>query len=90
MARLRAERAPDGTAYERFGRDGPTALLPRGDRHYGLVHGVAREEADAVAALDDAAFLARVQDAFGWRAGRFLGCGPRSAYPVDARAGAAP
>ncbi|HEV8693858.1 MAG TPA: FAD-dependent oxidoreductase, partial [Lysobacter sp.] len=42
VTRLRAERAPDGTAYERFGVDGPTALLPRGDRHYGLIHGVAR------------------------------------------------
>lgn len=82
VTRLRTERAPDGTAYERFGNDGPTALLPRGDRHFGLVHGVAREEAGAVAALDDAALLARVQDAFGWRAGRFLACGPRSAYPV--------
>lgn len=82
VARLRGERAPDGTAYERFGHGGPTALLPRGDRHFGLVHSVAREYADAVAALDDAAFVARVQDVFGWRAGRFLGCGPRSAYPV--------
>ena len=35
VARVRAERAPDGTAYERFGEQGPTALLPRGDRHYG-------------------------------------------------------
>ena len=82
VTRLRAERVPDGTAYERFGNDGPTALLPRGDRHFGLVHGVARDEADAVAALDDAAFLARVQAAFGWRVGRFLSCGPRSAYPI--------
>ncbi|MFC5579348.1 2-octaprenyl-6-methoxyphenyl hydroxylase [Lysobacter niabensis] len=82
VARLRSERAPDGTAYERFGEQGPTALLPRGDRHFGLVHGVARDQADAVAALDDAAFLARAQEVFGWRAGRFLACGPRSAYPV--------
>ena len=82
VARLRSERAPEGTAYERFGDQGPTALLPRGDRHFGLVHGVARAEADAVAALDDGAFLARVQEVFGWRAGRFLACGPRSAYPV--------
>jgi 2-octaprenyl-6-methoxyphenol hydroxylase len=43
---------------------------------------VARDEADAVAALDEAGFIARVQEAFGWRIGRFLGCGPRSAYPV--------
>jgi 2-octaprenyl-6-methoxyphenol hydroxylase len=83
VSRLRAERAPDGTAYERLGANGPTALLPRGDRHFGLIHGVAREDADAVAALDDDAFLARVQDAFGWRAGRFLACGARTAYPVS-------
>ena len=82
VARLRTQRPPDGTAYERLTAEGPTALLPRGDGHYGLVHGVAREQADAVAALDDAAFLARVQRAFGWRAGRFLSCGPRSAYPI--------
>ena len=83
VARLRSERAPDGTAYERFGDHGPTALLPRGDRHYGLVHAVAEHEADEVAALDDASFLARVQHAFGWRAGRFLEIGPRSAYPAQ-------
>ena len=82
VARLRTQRAPDGTAYERFTAHGPTALLPRGDGHYGLVHGVAHEDADAVAMLDDAAFLARVQSVFGWRVGRFLACGPRSAYPI--------
>jgi 2-octaprenyl-6-methoxyphenol hydroxylase len=82
VARLRAERAPDGTAYERFGDDGPTALLPRGDRHYGVVHGVAREDADVVATLDDVAYLARIQRAFGWRVGRLLSVGARSAYPA--------
>jgi 2-octaprenyl-6-methoxyphenol hydroxylase len=83
VARLRSERAPDGTAYERFGEHGPTALLPRGDRHYGLVHAVAEHEAGEVATLDDAAFLARVQRAFGWRAGRFLEVGSRSMYPAQ-------
>jgi 2-octaprenyl-6-methoxyphenol hydroxylase len=82
VARVRSERVPDGTAYERLGENGPTALLPRGDRHFGVVHGVARVQADAVAALGDAAWLARVQQAFGWRAGRFLETGPRSAYPI--------
>ena len=82
VARLRAARAPDGTAWERFGANGPTALLPRGDGHYGVVHGVASDEAEAVAALDDAAWLARLQRAFGWRAGAFLAIGPRSAHPA--------
>ena len=82
VTRLRTQRAPDGTAYERLTAHGPTALLPRGDGHFGLVHGVAREDAAQVAGLDDAGFLARVQDHFGWRAGRFLSVGPRSAYPI--------
>ncbi|MDQ3206891.1 MAG: FAD-dependent monooxygenase, partial [Pseudomonadota bacterium] len=82
VARLRTEQAPDGAAYERLTRDGPTALLPRGDRHFGLVHAVPSAEADAVAALDEAAFLARAQEVFGWRAGRFLSCGERSRYPA--------
>ena len=82
VARARAERGPDGTAWERFTDSGPTALLPRGDRHYGLIHTVPRADAAAVAALDDAAFLARAQAAIGWRAGRLLEVGPRSAYPL--------
>lgn len=82
VTRLRAAQPPDGTAYERFGVHGPTALLPRGDRHFGLVHAVPAAQADAVAALDEAGFLARAQDAFGWRVGRFMACGARSAYPA--------
>ncbi len=82
VARVRTSRAPDGTAWERLGEAGPTALLPRGDRHHGLVHGVPEAQADAIAALDDAAWLAHAQAAFGWRAGRFLASGPRSTYPI--------
>lgn len=82
VARARATQAPDGTAYERLGDDGPTALLPRGDRHWGVVHGVAREQAGAVAALDEAAWRARLQRAVGWRIGRLVASGERSAYPI--------
>ncbi len=82
VTRLRSQRPPDGTAYERLTASGPTALLPRGDGYHGLIHGVARNDADAVAALDEADFLARVQSIFGWRAGRFLSCGQRSTYPI--------
>lgn len=82
VARLRAERAPDGTAYERFGDAGPTALLPRSDHHFGMAHGVARNLAEAVLALDDGDFLEHLQLAFGWRVGRLLAVGSRSAYPA--------
>lgn len=82
VARVRARQPPDGTAYERFRRDGPTAMLPRGDRQFGSVHAVSRNDADDVAALDEAGYLARLQHAFGWRVGRLLACGERSAYPA--------
>jgi 2-octaprenyl-6-methoxyphenol hydroxylase len=39
-------------------------------------------EADAVAALGETAWLARLQRAFGWRAGEFLATGPRSMHPA--------
>ena len=80
VARLKAARAPDGTAWERLGDEGPTALLPRGDGAWGLVHGVDAAQADRVEAMADGEFIARAQDAFGWRVGRFLEVGPRSRY----------
>ena len=46
------------------------------------MHGVAREQAETVAALDDAAWLARLQRAVGWRIGRLVASGERSAYPI--------
>src|SRR5690606_32947639 len=41
-----------------------------------------REQAAAAMALDEAGFLARLQGVFGWRAGRFVAAGARSAYPM--------
>jgi len=82
VTRLRAERGPDGTAYERLDEHGPIALLPRGDGHFGLVHAVASEQADTVAALDETGFLAHAQAAFGWRVGRFIACGARAMHPA--------
>jgi 2-octaprenyl-6-methoxyphenol hydroxylase len=82
VARVAVDRAPAGTAFERFGAHGPIALLPRGDRHFGVVFGVAEDDADRVAAMDDAGFLVHLQQAFGWRAGRFRSAGPRSRYPA--------
>ena len=82
VTRLATDRWPDGTAYERLGDEGPAALLPRADRHYGLVLAVARERAAGVGRMGEAAFLELAQQRFGWRAGRFTSCGPRSMYPA--------
>lgn len=77
-----AERAPDGQAWERFTETGPVALLPRPDGHYGAVMGVAAEDAETVAALDDAAYLDLLQSRIGGRPGRLIRVGRRSRYPI--------
>lgn len=76
------DRAPDGTAYERFTAEGPVALLPMAGGHYGGICAVRREAADAVLAMDDAAYRDYFQQRFGWRAGRVVRTGQRSAYPI--------
>lgn len=81
---LATDRAPDGTAYERFTEEGPVALLPMAGGHYGSICGVARERAGQVLALDDAAYGEYWQQRFGWRAGRVRRVGKRSAYPLVA------
>ena len=81
---LATDRAPDGTAYERFSDEGPVALLPMAGGHYGSICGVAREQAGQVLALDDAAYGDYWQQRFGWRAGRVRRVGKRSAYPLVA------
>jgi 2-octaprenyl-6-methoxyphenol hydroxylase len=59
-----------GVAYERFTPDGPVALLPEGD-HFGLIWTTTPGGADALLALDDAAFLAALERHFGARTGGF-------------------
>ncbi|MEP7097788.1 MAG: 2-octaprenyl-6-methoxyphenyl hydroxylase [Dokdonella sp.] len=71
-----------GTAFERFTDSGPVALLPLGERRAGLVLTVPTAEADRVAALDDAAFIAFVHECFGYRAGRLSRPGKRKPYPL--------
>lgn len=82
VSAVASSRAPDGQAFERFTDSGPLALLPRPDGLYGSVMGVASAQADAVAALSDADYLALLQQRFGSRAGRFVRVGKRVAYPI--------
>ena len=68
-------------AFERFTPQGPAALLPKEDR-YGLVWTASKADAERIAALPDAEFLAALQQHFGGRQGRFLSAGPRKTFPL--------
>jgi 2-octaprenyl-6-methoxyphenol hydroxylase len=82
VANLKADRAHDGTAYERFTPKGPMALLPLHDGSYGVVWSAEPAEATRLLGVDDATFLGELQMRFGWRAGRFTRVGRRASYPL--------
>jgi 2-octaprenyl-6-methoxyphenol hydroxylase len=58
------------------------ALLPRAAGDYGCICTVPSARSEEIAALDDAGFVALLQERFGWRAGRFLAVGRRVGYPL--------
>ena len=70
-------------AFERFTSEGPVALLPLGDG-YAVVLTCADEAVAGIRSLDDAAFLALLQQRFGTRH-RFTAASPRTAYPLGLR-----
>jgi 2-octaprenyl-6-methoxyphenol hydroxylase len=70
------------TAYERFTDTGPIAVLPIVEGRSAVVWTLATEAALRALALDDGAFLAGLQRAFGLRLGRFTRVGRRQAYPL--------
>ena len=84
VASVRCDRAHGGRAYERFTTAGPMALLPVEER-YALVWTATPVEAQRLLALDDAAFLAGLQTAFGDRAGRFVSVAGRASFPLRLR-----
>jgi 2-octaprenyl-6-methoxyphenol hydroxylase len=70
-------------AWERFTDTGPLALLPMSGQRCAVVWTVASEQAEAIMALEDAAFLARLQERFGHRLGRLQRVGKRQAWPLQ-------
>jgi 2-octaprenyl-6-methoxyphenol hydroxylase len=75
----------NGVAYERFTETGPLALLPMTGNRCGLVWTTRDEDIADVLGLDDHAFLARLQERFGFRLGRFVAVGRRGHYPLELR-----
>ncbi len=92
VANVDADRAHDGQAFERFTPAGPLAVLPRHNGGLAVIWACRPARARALLALAEDAYLAQLQAQFGWRAGRFVRVGRRSAYPLKltrARAGMA-
>lgn len=83
LAEVRPAPAHGHRAWERFTPDGPLALLPLGE-DYSVVFTVPPEKADLLMQMNDAAFLAALQQQFGTRL-RFTATSPRARYPLALR-----
>ncbi|OLO04314.1 2-octaprenyl-6-methoxyphenyl hydroxylase [Salinicola socius] len=83
IANVEVSQAHAGWAFERFTREGPMALLPLAGRRMELVWTHQQGAVDSTLALSDGAFLERLQQAFGDRAGRFRRVGQRHTYPLS-------
>lgn len=82
VTNISTELPHDGSAFERFTSSGPLALLPMSEGRCAVVWSLPPAEADRVMALDEPAFLAGLNAAFGDRLGAFVRAGRRHAYPL--------
>ena len=82
IANVATQLPHQGQAFERFTEHGPLALLPMSNGRCSLVwcHPVAAKE--TVDSWSDTHFLNELQQAFGWRLGRFTQVGARHSYPL--------
>src|SRR5207253_553295 len=82
VANVATDRAHEGRAFERFTREGPLAVLPLHDGTWAVIWACRPAHAARLLSLDEAAYLARLQAQFGWRAGRFVAASRRGSYPL--------
>lgn len=72
-----------GRAFERFMPGGPLAVLPLTRKRVAVVWTLPAAAAEAMVALDDAAFARALQSAFGHRLGAFERIGRRDQHPLQ-------
>ena len=78
---IASEQPHRNRAFERFTDEGPLALLPNATG-WALVWTMHAQRADALQALDEAAFCAQLHQAFGPALGTFTVRGRRSVFPL--------
>jgi 2-octaprenyl-6-methoxyphenol hydroxylase len=90
VANVATDAPHEGIAYERFTATGPLALLPLHDGNRAVIWACRPPHAAELLALDERAFLARLQQRFGWRAGCFVRASACLSYPLRLTRATAP
>ena len=82
IGNLLTEKKHEYRAYERFTEQGPVAMLPIADDRTAFVWIRPPGRAQEALKMSADEFAAEIQDAFGFRLGRFSKVGKRAAYPL--------
>ncbi|HET9817679.1 MAG TPA: UbiH/UbiF/VisC/COQ6 family ubiquinone biosynthesis hydroxylase [Rhodanobacteraceae bacterium] len=82
VAHVATERAHQATAWQRFTREGPIALLPLADGRSSIVWSLPDARAREVLALDDEGFCAATGVASDFRLGSVTATTPRASFPL--------
>lgn len=83
ICNVQLKRDHHNVAYERFTKTGSIALLPLCEQQNAIVWVVHKEEAKELLSLNNCAFLEKLQNMFGYRAGRLLHPTQRVAIPLQ-------
>jgi 2-octaprenyl-6-methoxyphenol hydroxylase len=83
IANITPADAHAGQAFERFTEEGPLALLPLPENRCALVWTRPGKDAERLLQLSDNAFLAELQQVFGYRLGALKQVGSRHLYPLE-------
>jgi 2-octaprenyl-3-methyl-6-methoxy-1,4-benzoquinol hydroxylase/2-octaprenylphenol hydroxylase len=82
VAHVATERPHEATAWQRFTREGPIALLPLGDGRSSIVWSLPEARSREVLALDDEGFRDAAALATDFRLGRITATTPRASFPL--------
>ena len=86
IANIELDQAHQNRAWERFTNTGPLALLPmsplKNKDRLSLVWALKPEQATEYLTLSDDEFVHKLQQAFGYRAGKLVATGKRFSYPL--------
>lgn len=81
-ANIKLSQSHKNIAYERFTDSGPIAILPFGENCVKCVLVTSTVQAKKIMENEEYQFLNHCQSLFGYRLGKWLDCGKRSAYPL--------
>ncbi|NOZ37919.1 MAG: UbiH/UbiF/VisC/COQ6 family ubiquinone biosynthesis hydroxylase [Gammaproteobacteria bacterium] len=79
---VKTEAYHQDTAWQRFQPDGPLAFLPLSEGYSSIVWSTSHEHAQALLALDEAAFAEELAASFERRLGKIEKVGPRAVFPL--------